>query len=330
MGMNGGNIYSQSRGYRPGNPQKKPEPKDKIPQNTKQHSTEDLEEIRNSIEADEKRCSELEAAIEVLEILTAIPKKINSPQDIQALLQEQDSYLDQLEFYPSKKVRHVMLSDRPEGKNLWEKLSPEYQQKLLGLENASQAREFLSQELETSGLSLEMIEYQPPTDANTRRVLRIEFAGKIFKPDADNLSEAYLQLLENPAEGFPKAQDYNLEESEVWQIFKKFPKFQKIENDFKEALALQRIPPEKIKELNAFDLESILFDYKSNGEDVSNVHLFEGSKETAVKIYTRNHREELETYFHSLGANEKDIEKVLEKMEKRGQHQLFVFRMVNI
>ena len=275
--------------------------------------------LQNIMKDDAVRCAELEAAIQVVEILTALPQLGQSPQDLLKLLKDKDSYLDELKFEPNNRIKHVMLSSRPKGKDLSESLSPEYLDKLTHLGTSDHARQFLKEELDKSGLTLEMIDYKPPISHDMRHIIRIEFSGNISKPDEDFLSDTYLDLSENPASTQTRPDDYNLEENFSWQTFKKFPNFRNMEKDFKNALTLFKVPPEKVKDLNSFDFEALLFEYKSHGDEgITHIHIFEGAKESAVKIHTRNHRSELEAYFKALGADDQEAAKVLDLMERKG------------
>ena len=281
-----------------------------------------------------QRCAELEALIQVVDILTAIPEQIKTKEDLLVLLKEQDSYLDKIKFSPERQTSYVLLSDKQKGKNLLEdfepsykqKLSPDFQEKILNLRNADEARLLLAQELDKEGLSFETIDYQPPISHDERHIIRMDFNGKAYQPSDDYFSDAYLNLLENPSSEKVDASAYNMEENTSWQTFKKFPRFQLIESDFKQALAYAHIPPSAIKDLNSFDFEDLLFRFKTRDkENASCASLFAegGARENAVKIHAQNHKEELRAYFKQLGAAEgKDvgqIDYVLNKMIKNGK-----------
>lgn len=302
---------NKSKGFTPKNPEKAP---------AHEKSTANKYNLEDVLKQDKQRCAEIEAAIEVVEILTAIPEQIKSAQDLLNFLRERDSYLDKVKFSPSRKINHVMLTERPKGKNLLENLSPEYIKQLTQLKDADEARRFQEKIQSRSGFTTEVSEYKEPICHDFRHVIRMEFNGRANKPDEDSLSEAYLAVKAAPSDKPLKAQDYNLDDSPAWQFFKQFPNFRNMENDFRNALALMRIPPEAVAKMNSFDMEDALFNYKSHGdEDVSSVRLFEGAKEAAIKIHTSNHRKEPEKLFSGMNARPQDIENMLNKMEKQGQ-----------
>lgn len=310
----------KGKGFTPQNPGKTPGREKSRADKREAAPVVDKYNLEEVLKHDKQRCAEIEAAIEVVEILTAIPEQIKSEQDLLNFLKERDSYLDKVKFSPSRKINHVMLTDRPRGKNLLENLSPEYIKQLTQLKNADEARRFQEQVQSRSGFTTEVSEYKEPICHDFRHVIRMEFNGRANKPDEDSLSEAYLAARESPLSEPPKPQDYNLEAAPAWQFFKKFPNFRNMEADFRNALTLMKIPPEAVAKMNSFDFEDALFNYKSHGdEDMTSVRLFEGAKEAAVKIHARNHRKELEKIFKGMNADPQDIKNMLDKMEKQGQ-----------
>lgn len=272
----------------------------------------------------------LEAAIEVVEVLTAVPQQVKSTEDMLSFLQERGSYQDKIEYSPNENLHMVNLSARPEGKNLLEPLSPEYVEKLSQLKTAAQAREFLSSELEKVNLTFETIKYKPPLSHDTRHIIRMEFNGFATEQDEDNLSDTYLRLKENAPDKTHQEEEYiqPLEGNASWQEFKKFPRFMKIETDFRKALSSGQIPPEAVSELNSFDFEDILFRYHQKRDqqrggyrEQSKYKMFKdgGAREASIKTYARNHRQELEESFAGMGVEKEVINKTLSAMTNMGQ-----------
>jgi len=313
-----GNNFNKNKGFKPHNPNKTPMHKKNKDIDNSQEPINKYN-VSKTLSDDTVKCAEIEAAIEVVEILTAIPEQIKSEQDLLNLLQERDSYLDKVTFSPSKKVSSVMLSDRPKGKNLLKNLSPDFIQRLTQLRDASEARKFQEEIQSDAGFTNVVFEDSNVIDMDFRHIIRMEFNGKINKPDEDSLSDEYLMALNNPCDNNIKPKDYDLDSSPIWQKFKLFPNFKNMEADFRNALALQQISPSAIVAMNSFDFEDILFKYKSHGdEDKTCIRIFEGAKEASVKIHTRNHKKELEQTFKEMGANEEEIKNALYSMEKKG------------
>ena len=309
MNLRDGNNH-KSRGFTPKNPQKIPATDFHRTSFSSQNGT--PEKLRD----DETICREIEVAIEAVEILTALP---SAKDNLETLLQEKDSYRKKLSF--KNPLSNVSLNESPKGKNLLEGITSDFRDRLLALNSADAARDLLSAELDKVGLTLDKIDYNPPISHDTRHIIRMEFDGSVRAPDENNLSEAYLELKNNPPTQSPNPKEYNLEESDTWKTFAKFPNFRNQESEFRAALAWGRIPPDKLQTLNAFDFEDLLFQHKQeiNGTQRSSYRLFEGARESAVKIHTHNHRQELYDYFMEMGAQENDINYVLQQMELKGK-----------
>lgn len=310
------NYVSRPKGFRPANPPKIPEKKTAEEERVGKYDLDTL------LQQDAAECAKIEAAIEVAEIMRAIPDKIKSGADLLKLLEERDSYLDLVEISPRKKVHNLMLSERPKGKNLLKHLDPQFIEQIKQISNVEEAQKFQDKVQEESGFSSVVLEYKEPVSREMRRVIRMEFNGGINLPDEDDLSPAYAELAKDNrmGEGIYKAADYDLADLKIWKDMARFPNFAKLENEFKAALAFQNVPPAMLREMNVFDFEDVMFKYRNlEDESLNFVHLFEGSKEFAIKMYGRNHQKELQEGLSGLGVSAEEAKRVTDMMCRRGR-----------
>lgn len=293
----------------------------------------------------ENRCAELEAGIEIFNILAAIPEQIHGTDDLLPFLKDQGSYLDKINYTASDNLKMVNLSERPRGNNLLEKLdlNSSFYKDLTKDLNVDRIREFLDTELQKINLTFEelIFEKENRVSFDTRHVIRMDFNGFVSEPDSDQLSDIYLNLSQDPSRKGLQEYEYDrlLQENDSWQTFQQFPRFRKISRDFRQALAYGKIPAEKVKELNSFDFEDLLFKFyrHRSPKESFKYNLFHdgGAREQTVRKYTANHKEELRSYFLEVGAIKGYEEQLLAKdpglssKELRAQAQSRFEKMLN-
>ena len=311
--------FRSKQGFTPRNPAKIPEVKNQSSPAVAVSSSPNI-----SQKSEEMICSELEATIELFEILTTIPDQAKSEEELINLLSDQGSYQDKINYQEhGQRINFVSLNKRTKGKNLLQSISPEFKDKLLKNKTSTETFNFLEKQLEQVGLSVDTIDYRPPLNIDTRHIIRMEFNGSVYEPDEDHLSDAYFEHKKNPPELTVSKDSYNLDDCPSWAMFKQFANFKNMENEFRQALAWSKVPPQMLKDLNSFDFEDLLFRHQKEtdfyGKEKNSYRLFEGAREAAVKIHTHNHKAELITYFKELGAKEEDIQKLLDTMENKGR-----------
>ncbi|MBQ8465761.1 MAG: hypothetical protein IJ545_07120 [Alphaproteobacteria bacterium] len=284
----------------------------------------------------ENKCAELEAGIEVFNILAAIPEQIHGADDLLPFLREQGSYLDKINYTASDNLTMVNLSERPLGNNLLERIntsSPFYKELTKDL-NIDRIREFLDKELQKINLTFEelIFEKENRVSFDTRHIIRMDFNGFASEPDSDQLSDTYLKLHLDPARKGGQEFEYDrvLQENKSWQTFQQFPRFKKIGRDFRQALAYAKIPLENVKDINSFDFEDLLFKYHRSKapKESFKYNLFGhdgGAREQTVRKYVANHKEELRSYFLEVGALKGYEEQLLAKDPNLSQKDMKSF-----
>ena len=104
--LNNTKYNSKGKGFTPKNPAKNVFVSKKNPE--EDVSKYDFDAM---LQGSRRDCAELEAAIEVYEIMRAIPEQIHEGADLLKLLEERDSYLDKVRFaeprVPVKKERVI-------------------------------------------------------------------------------------------------------------------------------------------------------------------------------------------------------------------------------
>lgn len=280
-------------------------------------------EFQELLAADRVACNRLEAAIEVMEIMQALPGQINSDEELLNLLHDRHSYLDLVKFSEGSDISRVTLSERPTGKDLLQDVPADFINQLKDIRTVGGAENLLQKELEQYEHSLELYEYKAQVDAEMRRITRIEFDGGVRLPDENKLSPLYAavkagDLYEEERLG---KDDYDLSKSETWQKFKKFESFRRQEDDVRSALAFSEVPQQVLEQMNVADFEDVIFKYHdecTGKAGVSFVRLFEGSRAFKVKNFISNHREEFEGQLRELNVNKEVIDNTVEKMFKKG------------
>ena len=102
----------------------------------------------------------------------------------------------------------------------------------------------LAQTLEKHNLQL----YCYPADqtsADKKAVARMAFNGYVDRPPEYKLSPIVRNMKNKPTERTDtKPDDYNLENSSAWSVFKQIPEFAAVEDKVKKGLSVLGIPPE--------------------------------------------------------------------------------------
>ena len=111
----------------------------------------------------------------------------------------------------------------------------------------------LAQTLEKHNLQLYCYPADP-TSADKKAVARMAFNGYVDRPPEYKLSSIVRDMKNKPAErANTKPDDYNLENSSVWNVFKQITEFADIEDKVKKGLSVLGIPQERLQELKCND-----------------------------------------------------------------------------
>lgn len=311
---------NQSRGYTPNNPPKV------IAENKEQKSKYDFDDL---LKDDSLACVKIEALMEICEILQLIPEKINSPEDLLGLLKERDSYRKLIEVSPERKIERLILSERPQNKNLRDSLPKSFRNMIAEIKDLETAEALLKEELNKVKLDYEVEVQKPEISEEMRFVIRSEFNGCVRQPEEGKLSEDYRQFIRANVrqEGQYRPEDYDFKEaSEMWSKFTMFQSFANIEDDFKVAFAAQNISPELMKKMSAFDFMDALFKHKAakmeketGRTNIGSVRMFEGSREFFVKTFARNHGQEFKDSLRFMKVKPDVIENAYKAMLERGK-----------
>ena len=213
-----------------------------------------------------------------------------------------------------------------------EENNKELAQKYLDILSSSinrQERDFIREEIKTLirtwGLTyVDDLEHYP-LSREEKHIIRMDFYGSINQtekvPPRTNLSERYLQFINAPqtqqAELPP--QDYNLDASPTWQLFRQFPRFQKIESELKEQMQKMRIPAELLPALNAYDFSDILYNYYKEDENSPKAHLFLGARKSFIKDFIRHNETAFRKYLTQINVDQRYIDALVDEMKRLGK-----------
>ena len=213
-----------------------------------------------------------------------------------------------------------------------EENNKELAQKYLDILSSSinrQERDFIREEIKTLirtwGLTyVDDLEHYP-LSREEKHIIRMDFYGSINQtekvPPRTNLSERYLQFINAPqsqqAELPP--QDYNLDASPTWQLFRQFPRFQKIESELKEQMHKMHIPAELLPAMNAYDFSDILYNYFKEDENSPKAHLFLGARKSFIKDFIRHNENALKKYLTQINVDQRYIDALVDEMKRFGK-----------
>lgn len=192
-----------------------------------------------------------------------------------------------------------------------------------------QERDFIREEIKTLirtwGLTyVDDLEHYP-LSREEKHIIRMDFYGSINQteknPPRTNLSERYLQFINTPQfhQAELPSQDYDLDASPTWQLFRQFPRFQKIESELKEQMQKMRIPAELLPALNAYDFSDILYNYYKEDENSPKAHLFLGARKSFIKEFIRHNETAFRKYLTQTNVDKRYIDALVDEMKRFGK-----------
>ncbi len=126
-------------------------------------------------------------------------------------------------------------------------------------------------------------------------LIKTEFHGLSHYPSKEMLSPYFQKHIENNANensASYQEEEYKLDNIPSWKYFKQFAVFKKRAAIFAKALAEKSIPPQDIKNLNAYDLIALLKNYNQK-HDIAN---FETAKSKFIKYFIQHHEVDYRNY----------------------------------
>ena len=213
-----------------------------------------------------------------------------------------------------------------------EENNKELAQKYLDILSSSinrQERDFIREEIKTLirtwGLTyVDDLEHYP-LSREEKHIIRMDFYGSINQtekvPPRTNLSERYLQFINAPQtqQAELPSQDYDLDASPTWQLFRQFPRFQKIESELKEQMHKMHIPAELLPAMNAYDFSDILYNYFKEDENSPKAHLFLGARKSFIKDFIRHNENALKKYLTQINVDQRYIDALVDEMKRLGK-----------
>lgn len=177
----------------------------------------------------------------------------------------------------------------------------------------------LAKTLEKHNLQL----YCYSADATTKDkkdVARMAFNGYVDKPFYNQLSETFRTIKDNSDKrAITKPEDYNMENSSVWNVFKQVPEFAVIEDKVKKGLSTFGIPPEKLPELKVKDFCYIINEQMRDPYSGGAVKVFKTSyKARHTKRFIKENEAEFRAGLLAMPGVRKDYVETLISAMKRG------------
>lgn len=169
-------------------------------------------------------------------------------------------------------------------------------------------------------------------------IARIAFNGTVERPNG-GYSQAYKDIVDNPlkyATVQRSKDEYNLDDSSLWQVMKQFPEFADIKNRITSGLAKAGVPPEMLPQMNMNDFRHLLFNHCSAGQSTSFAKIFPQTDENGNIIrdfrtqkplttsakqrntirFITEHPEFAETMMKLPGARKDYVDELVNQMKK--------------
>ena len=169
-------------------------------------------------------------------------------------------------------------------------------------------------------------------------IARIAFNGTVERPNG-GYSQAYKDIVDNPlkyATVQRSKDEYNLDDSSLWQVMKQFPEFADIKNRITSGLAKAGVPPETLPQMNMNDFRHLLFNHCSAGQSTSFAKIFPQTDENGNIIrdfrtqkplttsakqrntirFITEHPEFAETMMKLPGARKDYVDELVNQMKK--------------
>lgn len=192
-----------------------------------------------------------------------IGSRINSAK--QRFSKNQSAAQDNISKAKSEEFRAGQQQINDELNQLWAKYRASFSQ-----EDETALREFA----EKNNLRLSI--YPEVAKDERSEIARIAFNGTVERPNG-GYSPAYKDIVDNPlkyATVQRSKDEYNLDDSSLWQVMKQFPEFASIENRITAGLAKAGVPPEMLPQMNMNDFRHLLFNHCSAGQSTSFAKIF--------------------------------------------------------
>lgn len=165
-------------------------------------------------------------------------------------------------------------------------------------------------------------DYKPITEAK-QKIARIVFNGGLEKPlewERKKMSYCYKNAIKHHSKASPrKAEEYDLSNSTVWQVFEQVPEFKEKAYMFKEALANARINPDNVADLGVYDFADMMYEKFKTPYSKGYLPLFEGAKKKNTKRFIMEHGEEFKAKLLEMPGTDKDyVDILINKMRTKG------------
>ena len=257
--------------------------------------------------------NELDILMTVVQAMEEVPEDVTSPQDIFALLNgEYKAGWEQKDFYHA-------LQDELGGFCLHDNLTDDLKQTIFRIKSPADAGKALDKAM--SGIIEQEEKTIVPPSSEARRIMRLAFNGFVERQNGSRISEVYAEYLNTrDASRQYRLEDYNLEESAVWQAMKQQSAFKNFDKAMKKAFAKMNVPPELAVKMPVSDIEQIVFDDFSRGNQFKRkVHVFNGAKNVFCEILVNNHEKDLKSLLGKMGVDEAEFENVTRFMRENSQ-----------
>lgn len=173
----------------------------------------------------------------------------------------------------------------------------------------------LADTLEAHNLELYCYDYTE-TSRDKSRVARMAFEGYVDRPNEHDLSLDFRRLKNLQIQrAQAKPEEYNLDNSTVWQVFKQVPEFAAIEDKLKSSLSSFGVPPAMLPSLSCSDICYLINEkFRSDHGDAAKVFP-ESYKARNTKRFIRENEAEFRAGMMAIpGVDKNYVETLIRAM----------------
>lgn len=161
-----------------------------------------------------------------------------------------------------------------------------------------------------------------PLSRDEKHIIRMDFYGSINETDKtpahSRHTKKYLRHLSSYPSKLPP-QEYDLETSPIWKLFRQFPRFRKIETRLKQQLQAMNIPADMLPHMNAYDFSDVLYKAFYDPETAPKAYMFLGARRSFVKDFIRKNEAAFRDYLQKIRVHPAYAEELIANMKKYGK-----------
>lgn len=185
------------------------------------------------------------------------------------------------------------------------------------------ARDNIKHFVQRWGLSFDENKSNYALSRDEKHIIRMDFYGSINETDKTPAhtrhTAQYLRFISSHSHDKISQQDYDLGVSPVWQLFRQFPRFRKIEGNLKKQLRKMNVPSSLLPQMNAYDFSDVLYRFYYDPDTAPKSYMFLGARRCFIKDFIRKHEKAFRRYLAQIEVDERYADELVLNMKKYGR-----------